>query len=241
MAAHVLILGCGRSGTSIFGELFESIPGFTYASEPLIDELPLLAPEQRLAVKVPRQREGDSSPAGMSVAPEELFSALPEPLVVFWEVRHPFDAVCSLRIGIGQGWAHHPRPPDWREWLDRPLLEQCAHHWSVINSAGFEAIGERAVVNRFEDMIRDPFACAERSMQIVGIDPADVSDELHTWAERVQDTNNDKFVEAIASRRHSRPDHDRRIDRWHDDLTADDVSALAPLVSAAASRFGYEI
>ena len=33
--AHVVILGCGRSGTSIFGELFEHLEPYTYASEPL--------------------------------------------------------------------------------------------------------------------------------------------------------------------------------------------------------------
>ena len=36
---NVLILGCGRSGTSIFGELFESLPGFSYLSEPDLDAI----------------------------------------------------------------------------------------------------------------------------------------------------------------------------------------------------------
>ena len=35
--SHVIILGCGRSGTSIFGELFEHIPGYMYYSEPPFD------------------------------------------------------------------------------------------------------------------------------------------------------------------------------------------------------------
>jgi hypothetical protein len=38
VVANAVVLGCGRSGTSIFGELFEALPGFTYLSEPLLSE-----------------------------------------------------------------------------------------------------------------------------------------------------------------------------------------------------------
>ena len=41
--ANVAILGCGRSGTSIFGELFEAIPGYTYYSEPFLADVPFPA------------------------------------------------------------------------------------------------------------------------------------------------------------------------------------------------------
>jgi len=30
--ANAVVLGCGRSGTSIFGELFAALPGFRYWS-----------------------------------------------------------------------------------------------------------------------------------------------------------------------------------------------------------------
>jgi hypothetical protein len=241
VGAHALILGCGRSGTSIFGELFESLPGFTYASEPFLADLPGLAAGEHLAVKVPRQRPDDHPPAGLPAAPAELHRAMPQPLVVFWQVRHPLDTVCSLRVGISQGWGHHPRPPDWQEWLHRPLVEQCAHHWAVINQAGYDLVRDVAVVNRFEDMIRDPRTCAETAVQAVGIDPSTVAGELRTWSERVQDTNNDRFVEAMTSRRHSRPDHDRRVERWRDNLTPAEVASIVPVVGDAARRFGYDL
>ena len=241
MTANALILGCGRSGTSIFGELFESLPGFTYVSEPLLADLPQVAPGELLAVKVPRQRTGDHPPAGLAVSPTEMYRAVPKPLVVFWQVRHPLDAVCSRRVGISQGWGHHPRPPDWRDWLQRPLVEQCAHHRTVINEAGYDLVRDVAVLNRFEDMIRNPQSSAETAVRSVGIDPMTFKRELHTWSERVQDTNNQKFVEAITSRRHSRPDHASRVDRWREDLTAADVTSIVPLVAHASSQFGYEL
>ena len=239
--AHALILGCGRSGTSILGELFESLPGVTYVSEPLLVDLPAIAPDETLVVKVPQVDGSDTPPAGLPAAPDDLYRALPTPLVVIWQVRHPLDAICSLRVGISQDWGHHPRPPDWREWQHRPLVERCAHHWAVINGAGYELVRAVAVLNKFEDMIGDPRTTADTMVRSIGIDPTTVAAELAAWSQRVQDTNNEHFVEAVTSRRHSRPDHSRRIGRWRENLSADEVAAVLPIVAPAASRFGYDL
>lgn len=241
MTAHSLILGCGRSGTSIFGELFESLPAFTYVSEPLLAELPVVEPGEYLAVKVPQVDVDDTPPAGLPARPSDMYRAMPAPLVVFWQVRHPLDAICSLRVGISQGWGHHPRPPDWREWRGRPLVEQCAHHWACINGPGYELVRDVAVINRFEDMIRAPRVSAEAAVRSIGVDPTTVAAELDTWSERVQDTDNDHFVEAMTSRRHSRPDHERRVGRWQENLTPAEVEAVIPIVEQAADVFGYDL
>ena len=235
--ANVAILGCGRSGTSIFGELFEAIPGYTYYSEPFLADVPFPA-SGPIAVKVPRTAAGSSPPTGASVSLDDLRSVLPDPMI-FWQVRHPLDAICSLRVGIAQDWAHHPRPPDWQDWIERPLVERCAHHWATINGAGYALVRGEAVVNRFEDMIRDPVACAVTTCRLVGGDTT--APELVAWADRVQDTNNERFVEAVTSRGHSRPDHDRRVDRWRDNLSPAHVDAVRPIVAAAAATFGYEL
>src|SRR5262245_41559406 len=129
MASHVVILGCGRSGTSIFGELFEHIPGYAYYSEPSFDEVIGLSFKDPVAIKVPRESEAHPAKAGLSFPMNVLLSVLPEQRKFYWQVRHPLDAIASLRVGIAQNWGHHPKPRDWEEWLDRPLIEQCAHHW----------------------------------------------------------------------------------------------------------------
>ena len=124
----VLLLGCGRSGTSIFGELFDGLGGYEYTSEPnFIDTLRTFGASK--AIKVPTESEGYAADLGLSFPLDVLLSRFPN-TVVFWIVRHPFDAICSLRIGIRNNWGHHPRPPDWRSWLDKPLIEQCSHHWA---------------------------------------------------------------------------------------------------------------
>ena len=241
MAANALILGCGHSGTSIFGELFASFPGFRYFSEPLLSDLVGIVGDGPVAAKVPRQAESASPPSGCSVELADVVAVLAGRLVVFWQVRHPLDAVCSLRVGIAQGWAHHPRPLDWRDWQHRPLIERCAHHWAVINGDGFEQASRGVVVNRFEDMIADPLGCGGKAARAVGLEVSDLGDDFASWVERVQDTNNERFVEAETSRRHSRADHSRRVGRWEENLTTAEVESIVPLVSTAAHRFGYEL
>lgn len=240
MAANGLILGCGRSGTSIFGELFATFPRVRYVSEPYLSDLDGDVDGSSIVLKVPRTPDGTTAPSGCSVELDDVRATVGDPLVVWWQVRHPLDAVCSLRVGIDQGWAHHPRPLDWQDWLERPLLERCAHHWAVINGDGFDLVSDVALVNRFEEMIRDPRACGMGAAASLGVAPHELGDEFDGWVDRVQDTNNERFVEAETSRRHSRPDHSRRVGRWRENLTAAEVDVVWPLVADAAARFGYD-
>jgi hypothetical protein len=140
---HALILGCGRSGTSIFGELFEHLPGYRYYSEPPFEDLFRLDYSQPVAVKVPRESEGYPADTGLSFPLTALGNALPAPRQMFWLVRHPLDTISSLKVGIARNWGHHPKPPDWREWLSRPLAERCAHHWNYLNSRGYARVRHR--------------------------------------------------------------------------------------------------
>ena len=229
---HVCILGCGRSGTSIFGEFFLNVPGYTYYSEPPFGDLPNYDYSHPVAFKVPR-----SMPADL----EELWVVLPEPRVVFWQVRHPLDAICSLRIGIADNWGHHPRPPDWRDWLDRPILEQCAHHWNYINTFGYKQVRALAVVNRFEEMVQQPEAAARKICAVTGIDFERHAAALQPWIDRVQDGFNDRFVEAETSRPYSRPDHRRKVGRWQENLTREEVQLLLPLIEEGAANFAYDL
>lgn len=236
--APVMVLGCGRSGTSIFGELFEGLAGYDYRSEPPFAEVVAADFSRPQAFKAPRESEGFPARPGLSFPLDALFAAAPD-VRLFWIVRHPLDAICSLRVGIAKDWGHHPRPPDWRAWLDRPLLERCAHHWAFLNTAGFAQVRDRCVVVRFEDMLDDPRAFAERVCAAVGVDPGTEALPLSRWTARVQNSNNSAFVEAKTSRGYSRPDHSVRIARWRENLAAEDVDFIWPILAEAAERFGY--
>jgi hypothetical protein len=74
----------------------------------------------------------------------------------------------------------------------------------------------------------------------LGIAPASIAPALDGWADRVQDSNNERFVEAETSRGYSRPDHSRRVGRWRENLSAEDVDRAWPIVTEAAAQFGYD-
>lgn len=238
---HVMILGCGRSGTSIFGELFDHLIPFSYYSEPPFSALVTMNFHQPIAVKVPTESEGYPPSPGLSFPLSALSALIPSRLQYYWQVRHPLDAICSLRVGIANNWGHHPKPPDWQEWLDRPLLEQCAHHWAYLNTIGYQQVRDFAKVKKFEDMLDNPFQFARSIAEEVGLDHATYEHELADWAKRVQNTNNENFVEAETSKNYSRKDHHVRVGRWRENLTLAQVADLLPIIRDAAKTFDYDL
>jgi len=236
-----MILGCGRSGTSIFGELFDHLTPFSYYSEPPFAELVRMNFSQPIAIKVPAESEGYPPTEGLSFPLPVLLALTSSPLQYYWQVRHPLDAICSLRVGIANKWGHHPKPPDWQEWLDRPLLEQCAHHWAYLNTIGYQQVRQFAKVKKFEDMLENPLQFARSIAEDVGVERATHEQELATWAKRVQNTNNKNFVEAETSKNYSRKDHLVRVERWRENLTLDQVAQVLPIIDDAATLFGYDL
>lgn len=241
MPKHVLILGCGRSGTSIFGELFEELSCYNYHSEPPYSQLKFWDFSQAMAVKVPKESAEFRPTRGLSFPLDDLLDTIDGPLQIYWQVRHPLDTICSLRVGISRNWGHHPRPEDWEDWVDRPLLEQCAHHWTYINTVGFEPVKSRVVISRFEDMVANPLGFAKHIAKALDVDVAQHQGELEAWAGRVQNTNNKDFIEAKTSRPYSTADHQVRVGRWRENLSEEDVEILLPMIKAQMEQFGYSI
>lgn len=236
----VMILGCGRSGTSIFGELFEHLPAYQYFSEPPFADVMNADHLTPLAFKVPREDPAYKAEPGLSF-PLSVMQKRTPGMTYFWVVRHPLDTICSLRVGIAQNWGHHPRPPDWQEWSSRPLLQQCAHHWAFLNTVGYNQVLNVATVVRFEEMVLNPTAVTKAVCGTLGIDHLTYQRSLSNWIRRVQNTNNNDFVEAKTSREYSRPDHSVRVGRWRENLSLDDVKSILPIVSEAARNVGYDL
>ncbi|MBX2876208.1 MAG: hypothetical protein KTR30_29075 [Saprospiraceae bacterium] len=241
MPKHVLILGCGRSGTSIFGELFEQLSCYTYYSEPPYASLKHLNYQKPQAVKVPKESSGYLPTPGLSFPLDDLLQTFAGQLQVYWQVRHPLDTICSLRVGISRNWGHHPRPHDWQEWLSKPLLAQCAYHWNYINTVGYQKVHSIVTLSRFEDMIANPLGFAGHIAAQLGVEIAKHQSELEAWARRVQNTNNKDFVEAKTSRPYSTADHQVRVGRWRENLSEGEVAGILPLINATMQGFHYEV
>lgn len=190
------------------------------------------------AFKVPRESDRYPARPGLSFPLDRFLATAPDARL-FWIARNPLDAVCSLRVGIAKQWGHHPRPPDWRDWLARPLIAQCAHHWEFLNRAGYAQVAARATLVRFEDMIAGPAAFSAAICDELEIDPEANAAHLARWSRRVQNSNNDDFIEAQTSRDYSRPDHKVRVDRWRENLTDEEAATIWDIVGATALAMGY--
>ena len=235
---HVLILGCGRSGTSIFGELFEHLSCYNYYSEPAFSDLLDFDFATPTAIKVPKESKGFPPTKGLSFPLKTSQKLIPE-VVVFWQVRHPLDTICSLKVGISRNWGHHPQPPDWQNWLDKPLIKQCAHHWNYLNSIGYPQVKNMATITKFENMISHPKNFAIQIGQKVGIDFNKNESAINTWAKRVQNSNNKDFIEAKTSRAYSTTDHKVKVGRWKENMSLAEKEMVVPMIQATALQFGY--
>lgn len=134
-------------------------------------------------------------------------------LKIYWQFRQPLDAIYSLRVGVSKTWGHHPQPPDYKDWMQESLLKKSSHHWNYINSIGYASVKKIAAVTKFEDLVRDS---SKFSMDIcvqLEIDPKLHDLELKSWNRKVQNNNNEDFIEALTSRPYSTQDHRKKINR----------------------------
>ena len=238
---HILILGCGRSGTSIVGEFFQHLSPYTYYSEPPYADLKNYDYARPIAIKVPTESDGFLPTEGLSFPLADLLETIPQPLTILWQVRHPLDAICSLKVGIAKNWGHHPRPLDWQAWLNRPLIEQCAHHWNYLNTVGYEKVADLVTISKFETAILNPLAYTKDICRLSNIDTKIEAQNIQNWCNRVQNTNNAQFVEAMTSRPYSTNDHKVKVGRWRENLTEEEVEQVWPMVKQTATIFGYTI
>lgn len=104
MAYNVVILGCGRSGTSIFGELFDALPAFEYHSEPLLADLRLTAGAGAIAVKVPRSLPSATPPAGAPCTSTSCSTGVPPPRRVGrWRENLTADDLAAAMPIVAEG------------------------------------------------------------------------------------------------------------------------------------------
>lgn len=229
----VLLFGCPRSGTSILGELFEHIPGYQFYFEPSLTRV------QRLdhgswdwALKNPIGPQPWTP--GMACDLDDLFAAVPDPVSVFI-VRHPLDAVCSLRPGMALGWNHGPPPPGSDNITD-PLRRATAI-WNWVNNEGHTNLTERQVplLVTFEALVNDSDTEITRILEHCKIPvPATIGRYTSLISDRTGG------YEAKHQDRWVTEDHDRRVGRWRNQITDAELAVTWAAVAATAARFGYE-
>lgn len=251
-----LIVGCARSGTSIFAEAISAHPDVQYVFEP--HEIWELAGNgengsHRLTAQhatpdiCAHLREWFTARQGGAalILDKTLRNALRVMFLraVFPEarfihiVRDGRDVACSLMPGVGGDTWNHLKPVAWHElqttWQG---IERCALVWrDVVQTACADLAGVPHLQVRYEELIAAPRETVIRTWQYLGL-PANPS--MLGFADRISDATAGSFHAAKQTFWY-REDHTHRVGRWRENLTAEQQLRVNALLADTLNTLGY--
>lgn len=237
---RVIIQGCGRSGTSILGELFEHLPLFEYYFEPHLEDLDneILKGQQNIAIKVPKG--GGVLTSGLACNMDKLINLIGDDYKLLWIVRNPLDTICSLKPGIEDGWSHNPKPPEYFELLDEPWYIKASYHWLYINNQGFSSLKKFGKVHvvRFEDLINKSSEAIEELLYYLGLNISIKS--LQPYVNKISNKVKDSY-HAKNQVYWFRDNHKNRVGRYKENLNNNQINEILEIVNPIAIKFDYQL
>lgn len=258
----VFLVGCARSGTSIFGEAIAAHPRAAYLFEassiwntlvPQRDDHRLTAedatPEVATAIyealaAARRELRGDllveKNPKHVIRIPF-LHALFPQARILHL-VRDGRDAVASLMFrNRGAEWGHL-RIPGWRELLARYETAnhtRCAHQWSYSVSAARRDAAEipadlyREV--RYEDLLTQPAVTFRGVLDFLGLEP---DPGVDAFLLKIQDETTGSY-HAKKQVRHFVDNHRRRIGRYRENLDEEQLKDVLAVCGELLEELGY--
>lgn len=252
-----LIVGCARSGTSILAELVGAHPdvksvfeahdvwelGGCGANEShrLTDEHATPTVARQIRDWFEKQKGSASllvekNPRNVLRIPY-IRRIFPEAKLIHI-VRDGRDVACSMVPGCGGREWSHLKPPSWKIFMAQAEgPARCALVWKEILEIALEDLGGVPHLQvRYEDLVGHPRATAGVVLEFLGLDtvPAVVD-----FCGKVQN--------ATAGDYHARQqaqwycdDHDRRVGRWRENLSAEEQRVINDQLGGLLQRLGYE-
>lgn len=109
------------------------------------------------------------------------------------------------------------RPQGWREWLDRPVLDQLSYMWntaSLYASQEGASYGDDFLEVRYEDLPNDARSIIPQIWAMLGLE------------------SSDKYLDRM-------PVFENRNDKWHKTLSGEEVATIETIARPALDHFGY--
>lgn len=250
-----LIVGCARSGTTILGELIAAHPEVNYIYEAHevweiggmgSNESHRLTERHATPEVIGSIREWFTARNdGRTIVEKCPRNALRIPYLraIFPEarfihiVRDGRDVTCSLRPGIGGAEWRHLKPENWRELQTLPAAARCAMTWrEVVTVAERDLAGVEHLKVIYEDLVAKPERVAAAILEFLGLPP---SDQVLEFCRRVQNSTDGSYVPERDSRQWNTEDHERRIGRWRENLTAGEQAEIEKLLGPTLRSLGY--
>lgn len=242
------IIGCARSGTSILGEAIAAHPRVAYLFEASDlwnaalaehDDDRLLAEDATDAARSEARRRFEdavaASPGDVLVEKNPkhvlripfLDAVFPDSRFVHI-LRDGRDVIASLMFrNRGSSWGHL-KTPGWRDLLARyPEANhmRCAYQWrDAVTAARRDALELRLGPDRYrevryEDLVQDPRRVMEDLLPFLGLDAHAAID---AFLPKIQDAT-ERSYHARKQVRHYIENHSRRVGRYRENLTADQL------------------
>ena len=257
----VFLLGCARSGTSIFGEALASHPDVTYLFElsPTWNDLVREGEDHRLGrsaatPEVARRVYQEFSQRLRGGDEEVLLEKNPKHVLrppflarLFpWGrfihiVRDGRDTAASLMFrNRGPSWGHL-RVPGWQELLESHGEKnhiRCAHQWRIAVEtarADSRALGSPCLEVRYERLVREPLAVAGEALTFMGLE---TPQEVEQFCEKIQDETGGSY-HALKQVRHYVDNHSRRIGRYRENLEPQQLAEVEAACGGLLRELGY--
>lgn len=262
--APTFVIGCARSGTSILGEaiaahrrvayLFEaSVIWNALAPERADDRLTAcdLTPEIAVAARKALENAWSELPGDVRVEknPKHVIR-MPYLSAIFPEcrflhiLRDGRDTVASLLFrNRSENWGHL-KTPGWSELLrayPRANHIRCAHQWRdsvTIAREDARALGlgpARYRELRYENLLRDPASAMKGVLEFLGLE---ASSQVEAFLPRIQDSTVGSY-HARRQVRHYVENHSRRMGRYLENLTAEQISDVNAVCGDLLQDLGY--
>ena len=258
----VFLVGCARSGTSIFGEALAAHPDVAYffelspmwnAALPPRDDHRLersdATPDVARSVyeSLAREAGGVDGDVLLEKNPKHVLRVAFLDRLFPWArllhiLRDGRDTVASLMFrNRGERWGHL-EVPGWRELLERHPEKnhvRCAYQWrDAVVTARREgrALGEdRYLEVRYEDLVREPRKTLRRTLEFLGLSPAS---EVDGFCEKVQDETAGSY-HARRQVRHYVENHRRRLGRYRENLGEEEQDEVLAVCGDLLRELGY--
>jgi hypothetical protein len=252
-----LIIGCARSGTSILGELIASHPEVKYifeahhvwemgglginGSHRLVVEHATPQVKRRIRKWFSKRQSratliAEKTPRNILRVPF-IRAVFPEAKLIHI-IRDGRDVACSLMPGIGgQEW-RHLKPPSWRElFSEQTGIIRCALAWKEIMEIALRDLSTVPHLQvRYERLVTAPQEVARDLLRYVGLadDPG-----VETFCNKIQNSTQGSY-NAKYQEQWYRDDHERRVGRWHENLSDTQQQTVNNLVASLLSQLDYE-
>lgn len=259
-----LVVGCARSGTSILGEIVAAHPDVAYfyeaheaweiggaganGSHRLTERH--ATPEVVAGVRrwfeseLARRETGAGRPLfAVEKCPRNalrvpyLRAIFPDARLVHI-VRDGRDAACSLRPGVGGDRWSHLKPENWRELAALPWAERCARLWvEAVETAEADLGGNRLLV-KYEDLVARPASVARAVLEWFGLPD---SPEVAAYCANVGNVVRGGYAAGGGSAQWNRDDHAKRVGRWRENLTDEELRVVEAIEGDTLRRLGYAV